>query len=30
VAALVMVPIIINEGIEGLQGDRCHDIGCAH
>lgn len=25
VAALAMVPIIANEGIEGLRGDSCHD-----
>ena len=29
VAALVMVPIITHEGIEGLKGDRCNDAGCA-
>jgi divalent metal cation (Fe/Co/Zn/Cd) transporter len=29
VAALVMVPIIIREGIEGIRGERCED-GCEH
>ncbi|MBA2702551.1 MAG: cation transporter [Blastocatellia bacterium] len=28
VAALVMVPIIIKEGIEGLRGESCCDDGC--
>jgi divalent metal cation (Fe/Co/Zn/Cd) transporter len=28
VAALVMVPIIVKEGIEGLRGDTCCDDGC--
>jgi divalent metal cation (Fe/Co/Zn/Cd) transporter len=28
VAALAMVPIIANEGIEGLRGDSCHDENC--
>lgn len=28
VAALVMVPIIIKEGIEGLRGETCCDDGC--
>jgi divalent metal cation (Fe/Co/Zn/Cd) transporter len=27
-AALVMVPIIANEGLEGLRGDACHDENC--
>ena len=29
VAALVMVPIIVREGLEGIRGERCED-GCAH
>lgn len=29
VAALVMVPIIVREGLEGLRGERCED-GCEH
>jgi divalent metal cation (Fe/Co/Zn/Cd) transporter len=28
VAALVMVPIIVKEGIEGLRGETCCDDGC--
>lgn len=28
VAALVMIPIIVNEGIEGLRGEACCDEGC--
>jgi divalent metal cation (Fe/Co/Zn/Cd) transporter len=28
-AALVMVPIIAREGVEGLRGERCEDVGCA-
>ena len=28
VAALVMVPIIVKEGIEGLRGEMCCDDGC--
>lgn len=28
VAALVMIPIIVNEGIEGLRGETCCDDGC--
>jgi divalent metal cation (Fe/Co/Zn/Cd) transporter len=28
VAALVMVPIIVREGIEGLRGETCCDDGC--
>jgi divalent metal cation (Fe/Co/Zn/Cd) transporter len=28
VAALIMVPIIVNEGIEGLRGETCCDDGC--
>jgi divalent metal cation (Fe/Co/Zn/Cd) transporter len=28
-AALVMVPIIVREGMEGLRGERCED-GCGH
>lgn len=29
IAALVMVPIIVREGLEGLRGERCKD-GCGH
>lgn len=29
VAALVMVPIIVREGLEGMRGERCED-GCTH
>jgi divalent metal cation (Fe/Co/Zn/Cd) transporter len=29
IAALVMVPIMIREGLEGIRGERCED-GCAH
>ena len=29
VAALVMVPIIVREGLEGIRGERCED-GCGH
>lgn len=29
VAALVMLPIIVREGLEGIRGERCED-GCAH
>jgi divalent metal cation (Fe/Co/Zn/Cd) transporter len=29
VAALIMVPIIVKEGIEGLRGETCCDDGCA-
>jgi|SRR6185436_20176461 len=29
VAALVMVPIIVKEGLEGIRGDRCED-DCGH
>ena len=28
VAALLMIPIIVNEGIEGLRGETCCDDGC--
>jgi len=28
IAALVMVPIIVKEGIEGLRGETCCDDGC--
>jgi len=28
VAALVMVPIIVKEGVEGLRGETCCDDGC--
>ena len=28
IAALVMIPIIVNEGIEGLRGETCCDDGC--
>ena len=28
VAALVMIPIIVNEGVEGLRGETCCDDGC--
>jgi divalent metal cation (Fe/Co/Zn/Cd) transporter len=28
-AALVMVPIIVKEGLEGIRGERCED-GCEH
>lgn len=28
VAALVMVPIIVNKGIEGLRGETCCDDEC--
>jgi divalent metal cation (Fe/Co/Zn/Cd) transporter len=28
VAALIMVPIIVKEGIEGLRGETCCDDGC--
>src|SRR5262249_34308563 len=27
-AALVMVPIITREGIDGLRGNRCQDVNC--
>lgn len=27
-AALIMVPIIANEGLEGLRGDACHNENC--
>ena len=30
VAALVMVPIIVKEGIEGLRGESCCDEGACH
>jgi divalent metal cation (Fe/Co/Zn/Cd) transporter len=30
VAALVMVPIIVREGIEGLRGETCCDEGACH
>lgn len=30
VAALVMIPIIVNEGIEGLRGEACCDEGACH
>jgi divalent metal cation (Fe/Co/Zn/Cd) transporter len=30
VAALVMVPIIVKEGIEGLRGETCCDDGDCH
>jgi hypothetical protein len=30
VAALVMVPIIVKEGIEGLRGETCCDEGVCH
>lgn len=30
VAALVMVPIIVKEGIEGLRGEACCDEGACH
>ena len=30
VAALVMIPIIVNEGIEGLRGETCCDDGGCH
>lgn len=30
VAALVMVPIIVKEGIEGLRGETCCDEGACH
>lgn len=30
VAALVMIPIIVNEGIEGLRGEACCDEGAYH
>jgi divalent metal cation (Fe/Co/Zn/Cd) transporter len=29
IAALVMVPIIVREGLEGIRGERCED-GCGH
>jgi divalent metal cation (Fe/Co/Zn/Cd) transporter len=29
VAALVMIPIIVREGLEGIRGERCED-GCGH
>lgn len=29
VAAVIMVPIIVREGIEGVQGKACDDCGCA-
>ena len=29
VAALIMVPIIVREGLEGIRGERCED-GCDH
>ena len=29
VAALVMVPIIVKEGLEGIRGERCED-DCGH
>jgi divalent metal cation (Fe/Co/Zn/Cd) transporter len=28
VAALIMVPLIAKEGVEGLQGKRCNDCAC--
>jgi hypothetical protein len=29
VAALIMVPIIVKEGVESLRGERCcDDVGC--
>jgi divalent metal cation (Fe/Co/Zn/Cd) transporter len=30
VAALLMVPIIAREGLEGLRGESCADEGCQH
>src|SRR6185369_5117677 len=30
IAALVMVPIIVKEGIEGLRGEACCDAGSCH
>lgn len=30
VAALIMVPIILKEGIEALRGDTCCDVGTGH
>lgn len=30
VAALVMIPIIVNEGIQGLRGESCCDDGACH
>ena len=30
VAALLMVPIIAQEGVEGLRGESCADEGCQH
>ncbi|MGH9966795.1 MAG: hypothetical protein ACREBG_03025 [Pyrinomonadaceae bacterium] len=30
VAALIMVPIIVKEGIEGLRGETCCDEGPCH
>ena len=30
VAALLMVPIIAHEGVEGLRGESCADEGCQH
>ena len=29
IAALIMVPIIVREGLEGIRGKRCED-DCAH
>lgn len=29
VAALVMIPILVREGLEGIRGERCQD-GCSH
>jgi divalent metal cation (Fe/Co/Zn/Cd) transporter len=28
VAALIMIPIIVNEGVEGLRGETCCDDAC--
>lgn len=30
VAALLMIPIIVNEGIEGLRGESCCDEGVCY
>ena len=30
VAALLMVPIVAHEGVEGLRGESCADEGCQH
>ena len=30
IAALIMVPIIVKEGIEGLRGETCRDEGACH